>query len=146
MSDLNQCNFIGRLGKDPETRYSQGGAAFTNLSIAVGEKWKNKENGNLEERTEWVKVVFSGRLAEVAGEYLRKGSRVFVSGKMQTRKWQDNQGEDRYTTEIRGFQLQMLDTRAESEHNQHQKAAPPAQQQQAPAPSGGEEFEDDIPF
>lgn len=148
MSDLNQCNFIGRLGQDPEVRYSGAGTAFANLSIAVSEQWKDKKTGEKKERTEWVKVVFMGRTAEIAGEYLKKGSRVFVTGKLQTRKWQNQQGQDQYTTEIHGFQLQMLDSKAESERNQHQQASPPAQQpaQQAQSGSDFDDFDDDIPF
>ena len=97
---LNQCQFIGNLGQDPECRTFQNGDKVTNLRIAVSEKWKDKNTGERKERTEWVSVAIFGPLAGIAEQYLRKGSKVFVSGKMQTRKWQDQSGADRYTTEI----------------------------------------------
>ena len=97
---LNQCQFIGNLGQDPECRTFQNGDKLTNLRIAVSEKWKDKNTGERKERTEWVPVAIFGPLAGIAEQYLRKGSKVFVSGKMQTRKWQDQSGADRYTTEI----------------------------------------------
>ena len=125
---LNQCNFIGRLGQDPEVRYSQGGTSFASLSVACTEKWKDKQTQEQKERTEWVKAIASGRLAEVCGEYLRKGSLVYISGKMVTSKWQDQSGQDRYTTEIRINEMKMLSARQESTQGGQQQA--PAQQQQ----------------
>jgi single-strand DNA-binding protein len=106
MSDLNQCNFIGRLGRDPETKYTPGGDAVTNFSIAVGEAWK--KDGEKQERTEWVNVVAWRKLGEICGKYLKKGSQVCISGKMQTRTWEDKEGVKRYTTEIIAQSMQML--------------------------------------
>jgi len=125
---LNQCNFIGRLGQDPEVRYSQGGTSFASLSVACTEKWKDKQTQEQKERTEWVKAIASGRLAEVCGEYLRKGSLVYISGKMVTSKWQDQSGQDRYTTEIRINEMKILSSRQENSQGGQQQA--PAQQQQ----------------
>lgn len=104
-NDLNQCNFIGRLGKDPETRYTADGTCISGFSIACGWKGKDKEG------TEWVRVSAFGKLGEICGQYLKKGSRVFISGRMQTRKWQDKDGVERYTTEIMADQMQMLDSK-----------------------------------
>jgi len=112
---LNQCNFIGNLGADPETRSFQNGNKVTNLRLAVSEKWKDRDSGERKEKTEWVSVAVFGPLADIAENYLRKGSKVYVSGKFTTRKWQDKSGQDRYSTEImlQGPQavLQMLDSR-----------------------------------
>lgn len=148
-NDLNLCLFIGRLGADPETRFAPSGTAVTNIRIAVGKKWKDK-NGQTQEATEWVPVVMFSRLAEVAGEYLKKGSRVRINGEFKTRKWEDQQGNTRYTTEIVASEMQMLDGRSEG-----QAAGQQPQQNQAPAQSGGygpsapaDDFENDrdIPF
>lgn len=106
---LNRCEFIGNLGRDPEARTTQGGTKVVNLRIAVTEKWKDKSTGERKENTEWVPCVIWGALAKVAEQYLRKGSKVFVAGKFETRKWTDQQGQDRYTTEINVTDLEMLD-------------------------------------
>jgi len=117
MASLNKVILIGNLGKDPETRYAPSGDAICNLTLATTETWKDRSTGERREATEWHRVVFFGRVAEVAAQYLRKGSQVYVEGRLQTRKWQDQSGQDRYTTEIvlRGFNstLQMLDGRGE---------------------------------
>ena len=130
--DLNQCNFIGRLGKDVELRYAASGDAIANFTIAVGESWKDKQTGQKQEKTAWVPIVMFGKLAEIAGQYLQKGSKVFISGKFQTRKWQDQSGADRYSTEVvvDGFsgQMQMLDAKPEGGQNPVSQQAP----QQAP--------------
>lgn len=105
---LNQCNFIGRLGRDPEIRYTAGGDPVCNFSLACGEKYKDK-NGNQQEKTEWVNIVIWGKLADIAGTYLKKGSLAYISGKMQTRKWTDQNGNDKYTTEIVVREMKMLD-------------------------------------
>jgi single-strand DNA-binding protein len=107
MASLNQCNFIGRVGKEPEIKYTGSGQAVANLSLACGEKFKNK-SGEWEEKTEWVNVVFWGKLAEIVGEYVEKGRELFVSGRMTTRKWQDKDGKDRYSTEIVAEKMQMI--------------------------------------
>jgi single-strand DNA-binding protein len=109
---VNKVILIGNLGKDPEVRYSPSGQAIANVTIATSESWKDKTSGEKQEKTEWHRVVFFGRLAEIAGEYLKKGSQVFVEGRLQTRKWQDKDGQDRYTTEIVANEMQMLGSRA----------------------------------
>ena len=119
MASLNQCNFIGRAAREPETRFTGNGQAVTNLTIACGEKFKNK-NGEYEERTEWVPLVFWGKLAEIVAEYVTKGKEIYVSGRMQTRKWQDKDGNDKYTTEIVGEKMIMLGGKGERQQNTHQ--------------------------
>jgi len=108
---INKVILIGNLGRDPETRYTQGGSAVTNLRLATSESWRDKQTGEQQERTEWHTVVCFARLAEIAGEYLRKGSKVYIEGRLQTRKWQDQSGQDRYSTEIVANDMQMLDSR-----------------------------------
>jgi single-strand DNA-binding protein len=157
---INKVILIGNLGQDPDTRYMPSGGAVTNVNIATSETWKDKQTGQPQERTEWHRVIFFNRLAEVAGEYLRKGSKVYIEGSLRTRKWQDKTtGADRYTTEIVAGEMQMLDSRgAESAGNTAayaQQQAPgagaqpgqPAAPQAAPAQGGGfDNFDDDIPF
>lgn len=137
-NDLNQCNFIGRLGKDPESRTMGNGDAVCNFSIAVG--WKGKEK----EGVEWVNLVAYSKLAEICQQYLKKGAQVYVSGKFKTRKWQDkNTGADRYSTEVHIDQMQMLGSKQEATYT----AEPAQQQQQAEPPAqSGDGFEEDIPF
>ena len=149
---VNKVILVGNLGNDPETRYTQAGAAITNISVATSETWKDKQTGQPQERTEWHRVVFFNRLAEIAGEYLRKGSKVYVEGSLRTRKWQDQSGQDRYTTEVVASEMQMLDSRGSGQgggdYNQSAPQAAPAGSA-APAQGGGgsfEEFDDDIPF
>ena len=156
-NDLNLCLFIGRLGADPETRFAPNGTAVTNIRIAVGKKWKDK-NGQTQEATEWVPVVMFSRLAEVAGEYLKKGSRVRINGEFKTRKWEDQQGNTRYTTEIVASEMQMLDGRGDGAgqndyrgHTGSNQANPTHGQNQARAQDGGfqppaDDFDADIPF
>jgi len=105
---VNKVILVGNLGKDPETRYMPSGSAVTNLTLATSESWKDKQTGDQQERTEWHKIAMFGRLAEVAAEYLRKGSQVYIEGKLRTRKWQDKEGKDRWTTEIVADEMQML--------------------------------------
>jgi single-strand DNA-binding protein len=154
---VNKVILVGNLGNDPETRYTQGGAAITNISVATSETWKDKQTGQPQERTEWHRVVFFNRLAEIAGEYLRKGSKVYVEGSLRTRKWQDQSGQDRYTTEVVGSEMQMLDSRGSGQggfqgggdYNQSApQSAPKPAASGEPAKAGGsfEEFDDDIPF
>jgi single-strand DNA-binding protein len=158
---VNKVILVGNLGNDPEIRYSQAGAAITNISVATSETWKDKQTGQPTEKTEWHRVVFFNRLAEIAGEYLKKGSKVYVEGRLQTRKWQDKEGQDRYTTEIVGNEMQMLDSRGASQGggyaapDDYAQAAPRAASA-APAASSGApaaaptadtgNFDDDIPF
>lgn len=157
---VNKVILVGNIGQDPETRYLPSGGAVTNISVATSESWKDKQTGQQQERTEWHRVVFFNRLAEIAGEYLRKGSKVYVEGSLRTRKWQDQGGQDRYTTEIVASEMQMLDSRGDSAgysgDSAGARSAPsrPRQSQAAPAPqpvpesapSGFDDFDDDIPF
>ena len=108
---INKAIIVGNLGADPETRYTAGGTAVTNCNVATSETWRDKTSGEMQERTEWHRIVFFARLAEGAGEYLKKGSKVYVEGRIQTRKWQGQDGQDRYTTEIVANEMQMLDSR-----------------------------------
>lgn len=149
---INKVILIGNLGQDPETRYMPSGGAVTNISIATSETWKDKQTGQPQERTEWHRVVIFNRLAEIAAEYLKKGSKVYIEGQLRTKKWEKD-GTDMYTTEIVAHIMQMLDSR--STHQDHSQAptqqAPrqAAPQQAAPqqAPAGGmDNFDDDIPF
>jgi len=161
---VNKVILVGNLGNDPETRYTQAGAAITNVSVATSETWKDKQTGQPQERTEWHRVVFFNRLAEIAGEYLRKGSKVYVEGALRTRKWQDKEGQDRYSTEIVGNEMQMLDSRgggqgggnaAPEDYGQSAPRSAPAAAPRAPAggapaaaspPGDFGNFDDDIPF
>ena len=156
MASVNKVIIIGNLGRDPETRYMPDGGAITNISVATTDKWKDK-NGEMQEKTEWHRVAFFGKLAEIAGEYLKKGSQVYVEGRLQTRKWQDKDGQDKYTTEIVANQMQMLGSRqgmggggreAQEGGESSGGARPAAAKPAAKAGSGGkfDDFEDDIPF
>jgi single-strand DNA-binding protein len=111
MASVNKVILVGNLGRDPETRYSPDGAAITNVTIATSDRWKDKASGEMREATEWHRVVFFGRLAEIAGEYLKKGRPVYVEGKLRTRKWTDKDGHERYTTEVVADNMQMLGSR-----------------------------------
>ena len=144
MSSLNKVMIIGNLGADPDTRYLPSGSAVTNLSVATSERWKDKESGEQKERTEWHRVSLFNRTAEVAAEYLHKGSKVYIEGQLQTRKWQDKDGQDRWTTEIKGQRLVMLDSRGDGQQQQRRQEQPPASEPDAgPAQ---DDFDDDIPF
>jgi single-strand DNA-binding protein len=129
---INKVILVGNLGNDPETKYSASGSAITNLSIATSESWKDKQTGEPVEKTEWHRVVGFNRLAEIMGEYLRKGSKVYIEGQLQTRKWQDKEGNDRYSTEIVARDMQMLDSRAGADQAQGQAYQQPQQQQNQP--------------
>ena len=147
---INKVILIGNLGQDPEVRYMPNGGAVCNITVATSETWKDKNTGEQQERTEWHRVVMFRRLAEIAGEYLRKGSKVYLEGKLQTRKWQDQQGNDRYTTEIVADEMQMLDSRGggSAEFAPRQQAQQPVQNQGA-APAAAppaDNYDDDIPF
>lgn len=145
---INKVILIGAIGQDPETKFTAVGAAVTNLTLATSESWKDKQSGEMQERTEWHRVVFFNRLAEVAGEYLKKGSKVYIEGKLQTRKWQDQSGQDRYTTEIVANEMQMLDSR--QNNNQSQSSGYQSQMQNAKTlhstKNKKDVFDDDIPF
>jgi single-strand DNA-binding protein len=167
MASVNKVIIVGNLGKDPEMRSFPSGDQVANVTIATTDKWKDKQSGEMKEATEWHRVVFNGRLAEIVGQYLRKGSQVYVEGSLRTRKWTDQSGVDKYTTEIRADQMQMLGSRQGmggpgGGHDDgggyeapRQAAAPPARApaaapRQATAPSkaasGFDDMDDDIPF
>ena len=155
MASVNKVIIVGNLGADPETRYTPGGDAVTNIRVATTDKWKDKTSGEMKEATEWHRIAFFGRLAEVAGEYLKKGSQVYVEGSLRTRKWQDKDGQDRYSTDIRADVMQMLGRREGGGAPRDEGAprgggeskgggdAKPAQKK----PAGKfDDMEDDIPF
>ena len=160
---INKVILIGNLGRDPETRYSQGGNAVTNFSVATSDQWRDKQSGDQQERTEWHNVVCFARLAEIAGEYLRKGSKVYIEGSLRTSTWEQD-GQKRYRTEVMARDLQMLDSRGQGGGGfesggsypdeagpPRQQGGPPKQQGGAPAPDNAqtlsdEDFDDDIPF
>jgi single-strand DNA-binding protein len=165
---VNKVILVGTLGNDPETKFMPSGGAVVNLSIATNEQWTDKNTGQKQERTEWHRIVAFNRLAEIMGQYLRKGSQVYIEGKLQTRKWQDQSGQDRYTTEILANEMQMLGGRSGGTSDyganapQQSQPAPQAPQQSAPAqnqappstkppqssapPKNMDDFDDDIPF
>ena len=149
---INKVIIVGNLGQDPDTRYMPSGAAVTNFTVATNESWKDKQTGEQKERTEWHKVAMFGRLAEIAAEYLRKGSQVYVEGKLRTRKWQGQDGQDRYTTEIIADEMQMLGGRggAGGGGSFGGGGEPGGSGQQgggsAPPQPGPDDFDDDIPF
>lgn len=161
---INKVILIGNLGNDPEVRYMPSGGAVATLSVATSEAWKDKNSGELQERTEWHRVVLFNRLGEIAGEYLRKGSKVYLEGSLRTRKWQDKEGRDRYTTEIVANEMQMLDSKGGAAGNASNMEAPDQghfadsqgitkinpkntpSSNNMNAPSTADDFDDDIPF
>lgn len=160
---LNKVTLIGRLGADPEVRYMPSGGAVANISLATNFRWKDKQTGEKKESTEWHRVVFFNRLAEIVGEYLKKGGQVYIEGRLKTRKWQDQNGHDRYSTEIIATEMQMLDSRSGGTSHfgdtqppaNTESAAPPQQPTQthhtsamppSPPPQTYDDFDDDIPF
>ena len=148
---INKVILVGNLGSDPETRYMPSGGAVTNLSIATSESWKDKQTGEQKDRTEWHKVAMFGRLAEIAAEYLRKGSQCYIEGKLRTRKWQDRDGNDRWTTEIIADEMQMLGGRGGGGGAAPYSGGGGSSSNQPPSGGGGnappaDDFDDDIPF
>lgn len=143
MASVNKWIGIGNLGKDPELRYSASGDAICNFSIACSESWKDKATGEKKEQTEWVRISFFGKLAEICGQYLKKGSQVYIEGSMRTRKWTDKDGQEKYTTEIRGDEMKMLGGKPEG-----QQESKPAPRQETPAKQKPQfdDLENDIPF
>lgn len=150
MASVNKVIIVGNLGADPEIRVSPGGEAICNLRIATTEAWKDKNTGERREATEWHRVAFFGKLADIAGQYLRKGSQVYIEGRLRTRKYQDQSGQDRYVTEIRGAEMKMLGSRSDAAPAPQREAAPRQEQRRQappPQPQGGfGDFSDDIPF
>lgn len=146
MASVNKVIIVGNLGADPETKYLPSGDAVTNIRVATTDRWKDKASGEQKEQTEWHRVNFFGRLAEVAGEYLKKGSQVYVEGSIRTRKWQDKDGQDRYSTEIRADSMQMLGSRGGN--TEETKSAPQRAAHAAATRKPGkfDDMEDDIPF
>ena len=142
---INKVILVGNLGADPETRYMPSGSAVTNLSVATSESWKDKQTGEQKDRTEWHKVAMFNRLAEIAAEYLRKGSQVYIEGKIRTRKWQDRDGNDRWTTEIIADEMQMLGGRGGGGGSAPMSSGPGPSSSAPPQP-GPDDFDDDIPF
>lgn len=152
MASVNKVILVGNLGADPETRYMPNGDAVCNIRVATTESWKDKQSGDKKEITEWHRVVFYRKLAEIAGQYLKKGAPIYIEGALKTRKWQNKAGQDRYTTEIVADTMQMLGGKREGEQSAPRSESAPAQNQQrsAPAQNGGggsfDDFEDSIPF
>ena len=153
MASVNKVIIVGNLGKDPETRYAPSGDAVTNIVVATTETWKDKASGEKREATEWHRVVFFGKLAEIAGQYLKKGSQVYLEGKLKTRKWQDKDGQDRFTTEINAEEMKMLGSKGDGQQQEGQRPQqtqqrPPANTQRQPQGQAGgfSDFEDSIPF
>jgi single-strand DNA-binding protein len=152
---INKVILVGNLGADPETRYTASGSAVTRIRVATSESWRDKQSGENQERTEWHRVVFFSRLAEIAGEYLRKGSQVYIEGSLRTNKWQDQSGQDRYTTEVIANEMQMLGSRggdsapssSSGGFRDTQPSRPKKEPAQAPSPEAEDTFtDDDIPF
>lgn len=159
MASVNKVILVGNLGRDPEMRTFPSGDQVANVTIATTDKWRDKTSGENREATEWHRVVFNGRLAEIAGQYLRKGSLIYIEGSLKTRKWQDKDGQDRYTTEITVNEMTMLGGRGDASGGQSSGEPQQRQQQQRPQGNGGgqqrqsapqsrgfDDFEDDIPF
>lgn len=147
MASLNKVMLIGNLGRDPETRYLPSGGAVCNFSIATTESWKDKQTGQKQEKTEWHNITMYGKLAEIAGQHLKKGSSVYLEGKLQTRKWQDKQtGADRYTTEIVADEMKMLGGKQDGQQPEEQQRPAPQQNTPDGKPRSFDDFEDDVPF
>ena len=143
---VNKVTLIGNLGNDPELRSTQSGSAVANITLATSESWRDKETQETKERVEWHRVIFFGRLAEVVNEYLRKGSQVYVEGRIQTRKWQDKDGNDRYTTEIVANEMQMLGSRGTNSDSPASQQYASTSQPASPSAVVNDPFDDDIPF
>jgi single-strand DNA-binding protein len=147
---VNKVILVGTCGKDPETRYMPSGGAVTSISVATNESWKDKQTGEKQERTEWHNITFFGRLAEIAGEYLKKGSQVYIEGSLRTEKWQDKQGQDRYTTKIIASEMQMLGSRSggggTSDWSSQSSSQGAVQNQAPPSAPPADDFDDDVPF
>jgi single-strand DNA-binding protein len=149
MASVNKVIIVGNLGADPETRYTPSGDAVTNIRVATTDRWKDKASGEMKEATEWHRISFFGRLAEVAGQYLKKGSQIYVEGSLRTRKWQDKDGQDRYSTEVRGDVMQMLGRREGAGEPPAERSEPRAESKPPAAkkPAGNfDDMADDIPF
>lgn len=144
MASVNKAIIIGHLGRDPESRYLPSGEAVCNFSVATSESWKDKTTGEKKELTEWHRISAFGKLAEICGEYLKKGSQVYVEGRIQTRKWQDKDGQDRYTTEIRADQMRMLGGKPDGQRQESPGTATPKKEYDGKG--GFDDMDSDIPF
>lgn len=145
MKGINKAILVGNLGNDPEVRATNSGQKVVTISVATSESWKDKQTGQPQQRTEWHRVVFYGKLADIAEQYLKKGSKVYIEGQIKTHKWQGNDGRDNYTTQIHAKDMQMLDSRGESQSGSYQQQPAPQQASQQ-QPGGFDDFDDDIPF
>ena len=145
MASVNKAIIVGNLGKDPEVRYTASGEAMCNITVATSENWKDKATGEKKELTEWHRISFFGKLAEICGQYLKKGSQVYVEGSIRTRKWTDKDGQERYTTEIRGDEMKMLGAAPAGGQRQQSEDSKPTQAKAKPTPSF-DDLGDDIPF
>ncbi len=146
---VNKAIIVGNLGRDPEVRYTASGNAIANITVATTDNWKDRQSGERQEKTEWHRVVFFGRLAEITGEYLKKGAQVYIEGRLQTRKWEDKSGQERYTTEIVGNELQMLGARASStsiDSDRDQSSTSGAEISHSSDSGSDPDLDDDIPF
>lgn len=149
---VNKVTLIGNLGNEPEVRYTPNGNAVANITVATSSAWRDKQSGELQEKTEWHRIVFFNRLAEIVGEYLHKGSKIYIEGSLRTRKWQDKSGVDRYTTEIIANEMQMLDSKGGSNMGASSNSANTSSNRSTPSnapedlPSSPADFDDDIPF
>lgn len=143
---INKVILVGNIGNDPEVRYTPSGSAVANVSLATSESWKDKQSGENQERTEWHRIVFFNRLGEIAGEYLRKGSKIYVEGSLRTRKWQDKNGQDKYTTEVIAAEMQMLDAKGQSQGDGVQTTRAATNSHPITADKEIVDFDDDIPF
>ncbi len=150
MASVNKVILIGNLGRDPEMRYTTDGSAVANFSIATTDQWRDKASGEKQERTEWHRIVFFGRTAEIAGEYLKKGRPVYIEGRLQTRKWTDKDGNERYTTEIVGDRMQLLGggggSGGDAAFSSQRDESSAPKTQSAPKSNSADDFDDDIPF
>ena len=148
MASVNKCIFVGNLGRDPELKYTASGEAICNFSIACSESWKDKATGEKKELTEWVRISFFGKIAEICGQYLKKGSQVYIEGSMRTRKWVDKDGQERYTTEIKGAEMKMLGSAGDGQRKQPESQPAPQRSAQGSPPSKAsfDDLGDDIPF
>ena len=145
---INKVILVGNLGNDPEVRYANNGNAIANVNIATSSGWRDKQSGEMQERTEWHRVVFFTRLAEIVSQYLRKGSKIYVEGSLRTRKWQDKNGQERYTTEIVATEMQMLDGKGSNNMDTYDQQKPQPSMSSAPANNANDmaDLDDDIPF
>ncbi len=148
MASVNKVIIVGNVGRDPETRYMPSGDAVTNISVATSDRYKDKQTGEMKENTEWHRIAFFGKLAEIAGQYLKKGSQVYVEGRLRTRKWTDQSGQEKYSTEIIADSMQMLGARMAGSGGDEPagRSKPPAESSSNPGASSLDAMDDDIPF